>query len=63
SRKELIAASHTTEEIARYVTADSLAYLTEQGLVTAAGDATGRSFCTACFTGKYLTPLAAGPPP
>jgi amidophosphoribosyltransferase len=59
SRKELIAASHSTEEIARYVTADSLAYLTEQGLVTAAGDATGASFCTACFTGKYRTPLAA----
>lgn len=60
SRKELIAASHSIDEIARYVTADSLAYLTEAGLVTAAGDATGRSFCTACFTGKYLTPLAAG---
>ncbi|MDX2011617.1 MAG: amidophosphoribosyltransferase [Myxococcaceae bacterium] len=60
SRKELIAASHTTDEIARYVTADSLAYLTEQGLVTAAGDSTGRSFCTACFTGKYRTPLVAG---
>ncbi|MCA2978376.1 MAG: amidophosphoribosyltransferase [Myxococcaceae bacterium] len=57
SRKELIAASHTVDEIARYVTADSLAYLSVQGLVTAAGDASGRSFCAACFTGKYPTPL------
>ncbi|MBL8935634.1 MAG: amidophosphoribosyltransferase [Archangium sp.] len=59
SRQELIAASHTRDEIARYVTADSLGYLSEQGLVTAAGDASGKSFCTACFSGKYLTALAA----
>jgi amidophosphoribosyltransferase len=58
SRQELIAASHTTDEIARYVTADSLAYLSEEGLVTAAGDGSGRSFCTACFSGRYPTPLA-----
>ncbi len=58
SRQELIAASHSNEEIARYVTADSLGYLSTKGLVTAAGDATGASFCTACFTGKYPTPLS-----
>ncbi|MBM4780165.1 MAG: amidophosphoribosyltransferase [Archangiaceae bacterium] len=58
SRQELIAASHTRDEIARYVTADSLGYLSEQGLVTAAGDSSGKSFCTACFSGKYLTALA-----
>lgn len=57
SRQELIAASHSVEEIARYVTADSLAYLSEKGLVTAAGDPAGGSFCTACFSGKYQTPL------
>ncbi|MBE2252050.1 MAG: amidophosphoribosyltransferase [Myxococcus sp.] len=57
SRQELIAASHTVDEIARYVTADSLAYLSEKGLVTAAGDAGRGSFCTACFSGKYQTPL------
>ncbi len=58
SRKELIAASHTIDEIARYVTADSLGYLSERGLTTAAADPGGASFCTACFSGKYLTPLA-----
>lgn len=58
SRQELIAASHSVDEIARYVTADSLGYLSESGLVTAAGDPSGASFCTACFSGKYPTPLA-----
>ncbi|MFO0599512.1 MAG: amidophosphoribosyltransferase [Myxococcaceae bacterium] len=57
SRQELIAASHSTDEIARYVTADSLAYLSMEGLVRAAGDETGQSFCTACFSGKYPTGL------
>lgn len=59
SRQELIAASHSIDEIARYVTADSLGYLSTGGLVTAAGDATGHSYCSACFSGKYPTPLAA----
>jgi amidophosphoribosyltransferase len=59
SRKELIAASHTTEEISRYVTADSLAYLSLEGLVAAAGDESGKSFCSACFSGHYPTPLAS----
>lgn len=59
SRQELIAASHTVDEIAKYVTADSLGYLSLPGLHTAAGDPEGRSFCSACFSGKYPTPLAS----
>jgi amidophosphoribosyltransferase len=59
SRQELIAASHSVEEIARYVTADSLGYLSLEGLTTAAGDGSGQSFCTACFSGQYPTPLAS----
>ncbi|MFT3714219.1 MAG: amidophosphoribosyltransferase [Archangium sp.] len=62
SRQELIAASHSSEEIARYVTADSLAYLSLDGLHRAAGDASGKSFCTACFSGKYPTGLPAPSP-
>ncbi len=62
SRQELIAASHSTDEIARYVTADSLAYLSMEGLVRAAGDETGNSFCTACFSGKYPTGLPPSAP-
>jgi amidophosphoribosyltransferase len=57
SRQELIAASHSVEEIARYVTADSLGYLSLEGLGAAVGDPESRTFCTACFSGKYLTEL------
>jgi len=55
-RSELIAASHTVEEIAKYVTADSLGYLSREGVHEAA-NAEPRSFCDACFTGEYLVQL------
>jgi amidophosphoribosyltransferase len=61
SRQELIASSHTVEEIARYVTADSLGYLSLEGLGAAVGDPDSRTFCTACFSGKYLTELGPSP--
>jgi len=52
SRAELIAATHTIEEIRKYVGADSLAYLSLDGLRAAVG--TGqRSYCTSCYTGVY----------
>ena len=55
-RKELIGATHTVEEIAKYVTADSLGYLSEKGMHEAAR-AEPRTFCDACFTGEYLVQL------
>jgi len=55
SRQELIASSHSVEEIARYVTADTLGYISLEGLGTAVGDRERNTFCTACFSGKYLT--------
>ncbi|WP_233585980.1 amidophosphoribosyltransferase [Corallococcus sp. CA054B] len=55
SRTELIAASHTTEEIAKYVTADSLGYLSLEGLGAAVEDPKRSTYCTACFSGQYLT--------
>jgi amidophosphoribosyltransferase len=58
SRSELIAASHSVEEIARYVTADSLAYLSLEGMGEAVGDPQLSTFCNACFSGNYLTKLA-----
>jgi amidophosphoribosyltransferase len=61
SRQELIASSHSVEEIARYVTADSLGYLSLEGLGAAVGDPDARTFCTACFSGKYLTELGTPP--
>ncbi|MBN2466546.1 MAG: amidophosphoribosyltransferase [Deltaproteobacteria bacterium] len=53
---ELIASSHSIEEIRRYLEADSLAYLSVEGMldVTPHGD----SHCTACFTGCYPTDIA-----
>jgi amidophosphoribosyltransferase len=54
SRRELIASSHTTDEIRRYIGADSLGYLSIEGLHTAVGGAsTGAGFCDACFSGNY----------
>jgi amidophosphoribosyltransferase len=58
SRQELIAATHSTDEIARYVTADTLGYLSLEGLHAAARDPQGSTFCSACFSGKYLTELS-----
>ena len=53
TRQELIAASHSIEEIATYVTADSLGYLSLEGLYAALGEDRTR-FCDACFSGEYL---------
>jgi len=52
SRSELIAATHTIEEIRKYVEADSLAYLSIEGLRAAVGSEQG-SYCTSCYTGVY----------
>ena len=52
TKKELIASSHTVEEIGKYIEADSLAYLSLQGLIKAVGGK-GNEFCTACYTGQY----------
>jgi len=52
TKKELIASSHTVEEICKYIEADSLAYLSLPGLIRAVGGR-GNDFCTACYTGQY----------
>jgi amidophosphoribosyltransferase len=52
TKKELIASSHTVEEIGKYIGADSLAYLSLAGLMRAVGGK-GSEFCTACYTGQY----------
>jgi amidophosphoribosyltransferase len=56
TRKELISSSHTVEEINRYITSDTLGYLSREGMLTAAGekiDTTSPPFCDACFSGHY----------
>jgi amidophosphoribosyltransferase len=52
SRSELIAATHTKEEIRKYIEADSLEYLSLEGLKAAVGR-DQRSYCTSCYTGVY----------
>jgi amidophosphoribosyltransferase len=51
-RSELIAATHTLEEIRAYLEADSLAYLSHPGLLSAVAPSQG-SYCTSCYTGHY----------
>ena len=60
TRGELIAATHGVDEIRRYIGADSLAYLSQEGLLASVGDAGGNRFCTACFTGRYPVAVANG---
>lgn len=62
TRSELVAASHTLEEIVRYVTCDSLGYLSHDGMMAAVGVAgdVGLGYCSACFTGAYPVPLGKG---
>jgi amidophosphoribosyltransferase len=55
TRRELIASSHSVDEIARYVTADSLGYLSLDGMLDSVGG--GDSLCHACFSGQYAIPF------
>src|SRR6201984_1881351 len=57
SKKELIAANKTVEEIREFIGADSLAYLSLEGLKQACGESESLTYCSACYTGKYPTPL------
>jgi amidophosphoribosyltransferase len=55
SKSQLIAANKSIEEIREYIGADSLAYLSLEGLKKACGDGEKTTYCTACYTGKYPT--------
>jgi len=52
SRWELIAANKTVEEIRQHIGADTLGYLSLEGLIQSTGQA-GDDLCNACFTGRY----------
>jgi amidophosphoribosyltransferase len=52
SKAELIAAHKSVEEICEYIGADSLGYLSPEGLIRAVEQERDR-FCMACFTGEY----------
>jgi amidophosphoribosyltransferase len=59
NRNELIAATHSVEEIRQFLGVDSLGYLSLNGMLQAAGKETG--FCHACFSGQYPTPTPDDP--
>jgi len=55
-RRDLIAATHTLEEINIYLTSDSVRYLSVEGLHACVPNH-GKGYCNACFTGEYMIPL------
>jgi amidophosphoribosyltransferase len=57
TRNELVAATHTLEEVGKYLRVDSLSYLGIEGMMRATGGKSG-DFCKACFDGQY--PLSLG---
>ncbi len=59
TRKELIGASHNVDEIQRYLSADTLGYLSLEGMLKATGS-DPNDFCHACFTGQYKVGFDSG---
>ena len=52
SKEELIASSNTTEEICKFIAADSLAYLSVEGMYRAV-EHKRENYCDACFSENY----------
>lgn len=60
TRRELISANHTVDEVCEIIGADSLTYLSLEGMIDSIGlktDAPNGGLCVAYFDGKYPTPL------
>lgn len=60
-KAELIAAQMSVDEVRRYIEADSLGYLSMEGMLEAIGIDSDRA-CVACWNGKYPTVVAGGEP-
>jgi amidophosphoribosyltransferase len=56
TKRELIASSHNLQEIKKYITADSLAYLSLEGMLNAS-PGKSEQYCNACFTEQYPIPF------
>jgi amidophosphoribosyltransferase len=54
-RSKLMAANHSQEDIRKYLSADSLSYLSKDGMVAATG-LPKSGFCMACYDGDYPVP-------
>ena len=60
SKEELLASTHSMEEIKKFLDVDSIGYLSQEGLLCAVSGTKPElkeNFCTACWTGKYPTAL------
>ena len=55
-RSELIAATHTLDEICSFLEADSIRYLSLEGLLAAVGSEQNR-YCRSCYTAEYPVPI------
>jgi amidophosphoribosyltransferase len=55
SKDQLIASNKSVDEIRDYIGADSLAYLSLDGLRTACAEGEKTTYCTSCYTGNYPT--------
>lgn len=61
TKEELIASSHSVEEIRKFIGADSLGYLSQDSLYWFEKKGPKEWFCDACFTGDYPEELADAP--
>ena len=55
SKGQLIAVNKSVDEIRAFIDADSLSYLSLEGMRRACGEEAEPRYCTACYTGKYPT--------
>lgn len=53
TKKELISANYSVDEVCRYIEADTLAFLSLEGLSASTGEERG-DYCKACFDGEYV---------
>jgi amidophosphoribosyltransferase len=56
SKSELIAATHTIDEIRDFLEADSIAYLSLEGLLSTV-QSDREKYCSSCYTGNYPVPI------
>jgi amidophosphoribosyltransferase len=54
---ELIAHANAVDEIRKFITADSLGFLSERGMYSFLKPGESNGFCAACFTGRYPVPV------
>ncbi|PAF45084.1 amidophosphoribosyltransferase [Helicobacter sp. 11S02596-1] len=54
-KSQLICANHTLEEVREFIGADSLAFLSLEGLKKSIQSSDDEAFCQACFDGNYIT--------